>query len=157
MADSVFRFQLENGLLVLLREIHTAPCISHWIWYRIGSRHEFPGLTGLSHWVEHMQFKGTPQFPSGALEEAIARQGGVWNAMTFLDWTAYFEILPSGKIDLALQLEADRMTNSLFEPVEVEAERSVIIAERQGNENEPVFRLGEEVQAASFRVHPYHH
>ena len=157
MADSVFRFQLENGLLVLLREIHTAPLISHWIWYRVGSRYEFPGLTGLSHWVEHMQFKGTPLFPPGVMEQAIARQGGVWNALTFLDWTAYFEILPPAKINLALQLEADRMTNSLFEPAEVEAERSVIIAERQGNENEPVFRLGEEVQAAAFRVHPYHH
>jgi zinc protease len=91
------------------------------------------------------------------LDKAIAREGGTWNAFTFLDWTTYFETLPADKIDLALRLEADRMANSTFDPREVEAERTVIISERQGNENEPLFRLGEELQAAAFRVHPYHH
>jgi len=104
-----------------------------------------------------MQFKGTPRFPPEILDKAVARQGGYRNAFTFLDWTTYFETMPADKIDLALDLEADRMANSLFEPGEVESERTVIISERQGNENEPLFLLGEEVQAAAFRVHSYHH
>jgi zinc protease len=153
----ITRLTLSNGLLVLLKEIHTAPLVSHWIWYRVGSRDERPGNTGASHWVEHMQFKGTPQFPAGALDRAISRDGGYWNALTYLDWTTYFETLPADKINLALRLEADRMMNSVFDPQEVAAERTVIISERQGNENEPLFRLSEEIQAAAFRVHSYHH
>jgi zinc protease len=104
-----------------------------------------------------MQFKGTPSFASGVLDRAISREGGYWNAMTFMDWTTYFETMPADKIDIALQLEAERMTQSLFEEAEVESERTVITSERQGNENSPLFLLGEAVQAASFRVHPYHH
>ncbi len=156
-AAPVLRTKLRNGLQVRLREVHSAPLISTWIWYRVGSRNELPGQTGISHWVEHMQFKGTPDFPSGVLDRAIARDGGVWNAFTWLDWTAYYETLPSDRAEIALRLEADRMFNSLFLQKEVEAERTVIISERQGHENEPTFRLAEEVQAAAFRVHGYHH
>ena len=157
MTGPVTRLVLPNGLTIQLREIHTAPIISHWIWYRVGSRDELPGLTGLSHWVEHMQFKGTPLFPNAVLDKAIAREGGVWNAFTYLDWTTYYETLPADKIDLALRLEADRMVNSLFISAEVESERTVIISEREGNENQPLFRLGEAVQHRSFSLHPYHH
>lgn len=157
MSDSITKMHLPNGLLVMLKEIHSAPLISHWIWYRVGSRNEIPGGTGISHWVEHMQFKGTPQFPSGALDKAISREGGIWNAFTYLDWTTYFETMPADKIDLALRLEADRMVNSLFDPQEVASERTVIISERQGSENEPLFLLSEQVQAAAFQIHSYHH
>jgi len=157
METSFTKLQLENRLTVLLKEIHTAPIISFWIWYRVGSRNEVAGLTGISHWVEHMLFKGTPQFPVGMLDKAISRDGGYWNAFTYLDWTTFFETLPADKIDLALRLEADRMVNSLFDTAEVAAERTVILSERQGSENEPLFLLGEELQAAAFRVHPYHH
>ncbi len=149
--------RLENGLTVLLKEIHTAPIISHWVWYRVGSRDEIPGITGISHWVEHMQFKGTPRFPAGVLDKAISRTGGTWNAFTYLDWTTYYETLPADQAQLALDLESDRMVNSAFAPEEVASERTVVISERQGNENEPTFLLAEEVQAAAFRVHPYHH
>ncbi len=148
---------LKNGLKVFLKEIHTAPLISHWVWYRIGSKDEPTGKTGISHWVEHMQFKGTPQFPASVLDKAIAREGGQWNAFTFLDWTTYYETMPANKIDLALRLEADRMVNSAFDVEEVRSERTVIISEREGSENEPLSRLGEAVQNAAFRVHPYHH
>ncbi len=157
MQPSITRQTLSNGLLVLLKEIHTAPIISHWVWYRVGSRDEAPGTTGISHWTEHMQFKGTPQFPATVLDRAISREGGHWNAFTYVDWTTYFETMPAEKIDLALRLEADRMVNSLFDPQEVASERTVIISERQGSENEPLFQLGEEVQSAAFRVHSYHH
>jgi zinc protease len=157
MQTPVHRLELSNGLLVLLKEIHTSPIISQWIWHRVGSRDEIPGITGVSHWVEHMQFKGTPRFPAGVLDKAIAREGGTWNAFTYLDWTTYYETMPSDKIDLALELEADRMVNSAFRPEEVASERTVIISERQGNENDPQFLLSEQVQQAAFFVHPYHH
>ena len=153
--NPVLKTRLANGLTVHLKEIHTAPIISHWVWYRVGSRNETPGFTGVSHWVEHMQFKGTPTYPSSILDKAISREGGVWNAFTHLDWTTYYETLPADKIDLALRLEADRMCNSLFDPAEVEAERTVILSERAGNENEPLFRLSEAVQRAAFTSHPY--
>ena len=157
MQTKITRTQLSNGLLVLLKEIHTAPIISHWIWYRVGSRNELSGCTGISHWVEHMQFKGTPEFPPAILDRTISREGGYWNAFTYLDWTTYFETMPAAKIDLALRLEADRMVNSVFDTDEVASERTVIISERQGSENEPLFRLAEELQAAAYRVHSYHH
>ncbi|MFH1636270.1 MAG: pitrilysin family protein [Chloroflexota bacterium] len=157
MQIPITRLNLSNGMQIMLKEIHTAPIISHWVWYRVGSRDEIPGVTGISHWVEHMQFKGTPQFPAGVLDKAVSRDGGVWNAFTYFDWTTYFETMPADKIDLALRLEADRMVNSVFDPDEVASERTVIISERQGSENQPHFQLGEAVQAAAFRVHPYHH
>ena len=157
MKNTLTQTKLSNGLEVLLKEIHTAPIISSWLWYRVGSRDEVQGRTGISHWVEHMQFKGTPQFPANILDKAISREGGTWNAFTYLDWTAYFETMPADKIDLALRLEADRMVNSQFDPNEVASERTVVISEREGNENEPLFLLGEAVQQAAFRIHPYHH
>ena len=155
MKTNILETTLSNGLSVRLKEIHTAPIISHWVWYRVGSRNEKPGLTGISHWVEHMQFKGTPQFPASILDKAISRDGGYWNAFTYLDWTTFFETLPADKIELGLKLEADRMVNSLYDPEEVESERTVIISEREGSENEPVFRLSEAVQNAAFTTHPY--
>jgi len=155
--DGCIKETLSNGLTVILKEIHTAPLISHWIWYRVGSRDEPTGLTGISHWVEHMQFKGTAQFPGGNLDRMLSRLGGYWNAFTFQDWTTYFEVLPAQEIDLAMRLEADRMQHTIYDPEEVASERTVVISERQGDENEPTFRLSEEVSAAAFRVHPYHH
>jgi zinc protease len=153
----VTRHQLDNGLIVLLKEQHTAPVVSWWVLYRVGSRNERTGQTGISHWVEHMMFKGTDKFPAGYLDKAIDRQGGSWNAQTFMDYTAYHETMPADRIDLALELEADRMINARFDPDEVESERTVIISERQGAENSPLFWLGEEMSAAAFRVHGYHH
>jgi zinc protease len=157
MKDNLTQTTLSNGLKVLLSEIHTAPIISSWLWYRVGSRDEVPGRTGISHWVEHMQFKGTEQFPANMLDKAISRDGGTWNAFTYIDWTAYFETMPADKIDLALRLEADRMFKSRFDAEEVASERTVIISEREGHENEPLFLLGEALQQTAFRVHPYHH
>jgi len=157
MTETITHTTLSNGMQVMLKEIHNAPLVSSWVWYRVGSRDEVNGRTGISHWVEHMQFKGTLKFPSNMLDKAISREGGTWNAFTFLDWTTYFETMPADKIDLGLQLEADRMVNSAFNEEEVASERTVVISEREGNENEPHFLMGEAVQGAAFRVHPYHH
>lgn len=128
---------------------------SFWIWYRVGSRNEHLGLTGISHWVEHMLFKGTPAFPKGVAEKAIARQGGAFNGATWYDFTTFHATLPAERIELSLQIEADRMMNAVFDNEEVEAERSVIVSERQGAENSPEFLLHEELMGAAFRVHPY--
>jgi len=157
MADQITQSVLKNGMKVMLKEIHTAPIISSWLWYRVGSKDEPTGKTGISHWTEHMQFKGTKKFPSSMLDKAISREGGRWNAATSHDATRYYETMPADKIDLALQLEADRMTNSIYSEKEVASERTVIISEREGHENEPMFKLGEAVQQTAFHVHPYHH
>jgi len=157
MKKDFTKTKFSNGLTVYLKEIHSAPIISSWVWYRVGSKDEHTGKTGISHWTEHMQFKGTKKFPAQILDKAISREGGAWNAFTFLDWTTYFETMPANKIDLALRLEADRMVNTRFDAKEVASERTVIISEREGHENEPLFRLAEAVQHAAFRVHPYHH
>lgn len=157
MTNQITQVTLKNGMKVMLKEIHTAPIISSWVWYRVGSRDEPTGKTGVSHWTEHMQFKGTKKFPANVLDKAISREGGRWNASTSRDSTRYFETMPAAKIDLALRLEADRMKNSIFDEKEVASERTVIISEREGLENEPTFRLSEAVQQTAFHVHPYHH
>lgn len=148
---------LSNGLKLILREAHEAPLASFWVWYRVGSRNEDPGLTGVSHWVEHMQFKGTPTLAKGAIFREVSKNGGVLNALTSNDWTAYFETIPSDRLDLALRIESDRMVNSMFDPDETESERTVILSERQGAENNPTYLLYEEVVGAAFRAHPYGH
>ncbi|MCA9933004.1 MAG: insulinase family protein, partial [Anaerolineales bacterium] len=153
----VTKTTLDNGLTVILKEMHHAPVASFMIWYRVGSRNEVPGITGISHWVEHMMFKGTPAFPGDQLDRMISREGGHWNAFTWLDFTAYYETMPSNRIDLALRLEADRMRNTQMPPDEVESERTVILSERGMYENDPRFNLNEELTSAAFRVHPYHH
>lgn len=151
----LIRTTLDNGLQVLLRPSHRAPVASFWIFYRVGSRNEAPGHTGVSHWVEHMLFKGTPRFPRGEFDKAIARAGGVFNGMTGQDWTVYFETLPADRIDLALHVESDRMANAVFDPDETELERTVILSEREGSENSEFYRLHEEVQATAFLAHSY--
>jgi zinc protease len=157
MMPAVHKTILDNGLTVLLKEMHHAPVASFMIWYRVGSRHERSGTTGASHWIEHMLFKGTPRFPGDQLERQISREGGYWNAFTWLDFTAYYETMPAHKIDLCLQLEADRMVNAEMSETAVETERTVILSERKMYENDPRFLLNEELTAAAFRVHPYHH
>ena len=157
MTTPVTKKILENGLTVILKEMHHAEVATFMIWYRVGSRNEKPGITGISHWVEHMMFKGTPEFPDGTLDRTVSREGGYWNAFTWIDFTAYYETLPSNRIDLGLRLEADRMQNTIMTPEEVESERTVILSERGMYENDPRFLLNEELTSAAFRVHPYHH
>ncbi len=157
MPATVTRKVLKNGLTVVLKPMHSAPVISFCVWYRVGSRNEHLGITGASHWVEHMMFKGTRKYSESELDRLVSREGGVRNAFTWVDFTAYYETMPADKIDLAIELEADRMVNSVFDPKEVESERTVIINEREMYENSPGFRLSEEMQAAAFRVHPYRH
>ncbi|MGD8967934.1 MAG: pitrilysin family protein, partial [Anaerolineae bacterium] len=153
--DRFIHTPLSNGLEVLVKEAHAAPVASFWVWYRVGSRNEHVGTSGISHWVEHMLFKGTPSFPKGAAEKAIAREGGVFNGATSYDFTTYYATLPAKRIELALRIEADRMTSATFDHREVDAERTVVMSERRGAENDPEFLLDEELMGAALRVHPY--
>ena len=125
--NGVLKAVLDNGLTVILRENHNAPVATFWCWYKVGSRHERSGITGISHWVEHMLFKGTKTFPRATVDKLVSREGGVWNGFTWLDFTTYFETLPAAKIDLALRIESDRMVHASFVPKETERERTVII------------------------------
>lgn len=146
---------LDNGLKVLTVEHRVAPITTVWVWYRVGSRNERPGITGISHWVEHMCFKGGAEFGKGDIFKEVARVGGYNNGMTSTDFTVYFETVPSEHGDLGLRIEADRMARARFDPDEAASERTVIISEREGAENWPTFLLGEETALAAYRTHPY--
>ncbi len=149
MVEGVHDARLPNGLRVLVRPVHTAPLVSVWCWYHVGSKHERAGLTGISHFVEHMNFKGTRNISREQLKVWIERAGGTWNGYTWIDQTTYFETLAADALDLALQIESERMTGCLYDPEEFESERTVIISELQGNENNPGYVLGGEVAAAA--------
>jgi zinc protease len=157
MTAPVQAHTLPNGMLVLTREAHSAPVATSWIWYRVGSRNEPSGQTGISHWVEHMLFKGTPSIPRGEFDRLIARNGGTFNGFTWVDYTAYYETLPADRIELGLQIESDRMMNTIFDAAEVDSERTVIISELEGYANYPETWLDEAVKAIAFTAHPYHH
>ena len=148
---------LDNGLKLVIKELHTAPLVSVWCWYRVGSGDEQPGLTGVSHWVEHMNFKGTVHIPRDEMKSIVERFGGTWNGYTWIDQTTYLETAGKDALDTLLFIEAERMAHGLYEPAECESERTVIISELQGGENDPDQLLDTEVTASAFRAHPYRH
>jgi zinc protease len=148
---------LSNGLKVVVQEVHTAPLVSVWCWYRVGSSDEGAGRTGVSHWVEHMNFKGTTHIPREEMKGIVERFGGMWNGYTWIDQTTYLETAGRAAIDQMLFIEAERMAQGLFDPAECESERTVIISELQGGENDPDQLLDTEVTATAFRAHPYGH
>src|SRR4029077_1272415 len=148
---------LDNGLKVLVREEHTAPLASVWCWYRVGSKDERPGLTGVSHWVEHMNFKGTENIPRDQVKGIIEQFGGTWNGYTWVDQTTYFETATCDALDRMLFIEAERMSHCLYHPDDCESERTVIISELLGGENDPDQLLDQEVTATAFKAHSYRH
>jgi zinc protease len=149
--------RLANGLAVIVQEVHTAPLASVWCWYRVGSKDERPGLTGVSHWVEHMNFKGTTNIPRDQVKGIIERFGGSWNGYTWIDQTTYFETATKDALDRMLFIEAERMANCLYHPDDCESERTVIISELQGGENDPDQLLDQELTATAFKAHTYRH
>jgi zinc protease len=148
---------LDNGLKVLIQEEHTAPLASVWCWYKVGSKDERPGLTGVSHWVEHMNFKGTTNIPRDQVKGIIEHFGGMWNGYTWIDQTTYLETATREALDRMLFIEAERMANCLYHPDDCESERTVIISELQGGENDPDQLLDQEVTATAFKAHTYRH
>jgi zinc protease len=156
-SPAVREAHLDNGLKILVQEVHTAPLVSVWCWYRVGSRDEGPGRTGASHWVEHMNFKGTVNIRRDDMKAIVERFGGMWNGYTWIDQTTYLETASRDAFDQMLFIEAERMSNGLYEPADVESERTVIISELQGGENDPDQLLDSEVTATAFRSHTYRH
>lgn len=148
---------LDNGLRVLVQEVHTAPLASVWCWYKVGSKDEMPGLTGVSHWVEHMNFKGTTNIPRDKIKGIIEQYGGYWNGYTWIDQTTYTETATRDALDHMLFIESERMANCLYDLADCESERTVIISELQGGENDPDQLLDQEVTAAAFHAHSYRH
>jgi zinc protease len=148
---------LDNGLKVLVQEEHTAPLASVWCWYKVGSKDEQPGLTGVSHWVEHMNFKGTTNIPRDQVKGIIEQFGGSWNGYTWIDQTTYLETASRDALDRMLFIESERMARCLYHPDDCESERTVIISELQGGENDPDQLLDQEVTALAFKAHPYRH
>jgi zinc protease len=148
---------LDNGLRVIIQEEHTAPLASVWAWYRVGSKDEPPGLTGVSHWVEHMNFKGTANIPRDRIKGIIEQFGGSWNGYTFIDQTTFLETATRDALDRMLFIESERMSACLYDPEDCESERTVIISELEGGENDPDQLLDQELTATAFKAHPYRH
>src|SRR3954453_15008608 len=155
--DPMHATRLDNGLKVLIQEEHTAPLASVWCWYKVGSKDERTGLTGVSHWCEHMNFKGTEHIPRDQVKGIIEEYGGSWNGYTWIDETTYLETATRDALDRMLFIESERMARCLYHPDDVESERTVIISELQGGENDPDQLLDQEVTATAFKAHPYRH
>jgi len=147
--------RLANGLTVMILEDHAQPLVSVQMLYRVGGRTESSGETGLAHFVEHMAFRATENFPDTQVVSRIYAAGGEWHGYTWIDETTYFETLPADKVDLAIAIEADRMARLQIPAGEIEAERGAVLTELRGDENDPASRLNDEVVAASFQEHPY--
>ena len=156
-ADGLSTTLLDNGLTVLVKEVRTAPLVSVWCWYRVGSKDEPPGVTGVSHWVEHMNFQGTTNIPRDEVKGFIDRFGGFWNGYTWIDQTTYMETATTDALDTMLFIEAERMGSCRYDPADCDSERTVIISELQGNENDPDQLLDTELTATAFKAHPYRH
>jgi zinc protease len=155
-ATPVQEFVLDNGLKVLLLEDHKSPAVTFQVWYRVGSRNEKDGKSGLSHFLEHMMFKGTPTVKPEEYSRLIAKNGGRSNAFTSSDVTVYFATMSRDKIGIEIELEGDRMANALLGETYFEPEKKVIQEERRlRTEDNPVSALGEVAGAAAYMVHPY--
>jgi zinc protease len=129
--QSVHEYRLANGLKILVKEDHRAPVVVSQVWYKVGSSYEHNGITGVSHTLEHMMFKGTEKIPKGQFSRIIAENGGNQNAFTSRDYTAYYQRLEKSRLSVSFELEADRMRNLLLVEDEFEKEREVVLEERR--------------------------
>lgn len=147
--------RLDNGLTVIILEDHSLPIVSTQIIYRSGARDETAGKTGLAHFLEHLAFRASENFPNAGATAAIYDSGGEWHGYTWIDQTAYYATMPSDGLDLLLAIEADRMARVTIDPAAMEAERGAVITEMNGYENDPSSVLFDAVVAAALQAHPY--
>ena len=155
--DPVEVVQLDNGFRALLAPRRSLPLVASVLWYRVGSRDERTGETGLSHFLEHMMFKGTSRYPKGHIDLLTAKMGGSNNAFTDNDGTAYYFALASDRWETALEIEASRMRDCLLDPSEFASEKSVVLEELAMGEDDPWRPLYQTAESLLFQVHPYHH
>ena len=155
-ANEVSTFTLQNGLELVVIEDHRAPVVTHMVWYRIGASDEAPGHSGIAHFFEHLMFQGTDDLAPGEFSATVEAQGGNDNAFTSYDYTAYFQRVAADRLDLMMQMEADRMRDLTLSEEDVATERQVIVEERgQRTDSDPGALLNEQMQAAQFLNHPY--
>ncbi|MBE8190033.1 MAG: insulinase family protein [Candidatus Thioglobus sp.] len=147
----VTKSTLENGLKIIVKVDNRAPVFISQLWYKVGSSDEHSGLTGISHMLEHMMFKGSSKYPAGEFSKIIAKNGGTDNAFTSRDYSAYYQKMHKSKLALSLELEADRMQNLVLQKTEFEKERKVVIEERRLRiEDNPNAKVYEHLQLISF-------
>ncbi len=156
-ADSqIYEYTLRNGLKLIVKEDHRSPVVVSQVWYRVGSSYEHNGITGISHVLEHMMFKGTSRFKAGEFSRIIAANGGRENAFTGRDYTAYFQRLEKSRLKVSFELEADRMRSLKLTDKEFQKERSVVIEERRlRTEDKPTAITYEQFNAVAFQSSPY--
>jgi zinc protease len=149
-------FTLDNGMQVVVVTDRRAPVVSHHVWYKVGSADSPLGKSGLAHFLEHLMFKGTANLAPGEFSEIVARNGGNENAFTGQDYTGYYQTIARDRLELVMEMEADRMTNLVLDDAAVLPERDVVLEERsQRIDNDPGSRLAEQTNAAQFLNHPY--
>jgi zinc protease len=156
LAETVTTFTLDNGLEVVVIEDHRAPVVVQMIWYKAGAADEPPGKSGIAHFLEHLMFKGTEKVAPNAFSALVEAQGGDDNAFTSWDYTSYFQRIAADRLDMVMEMEADRMRNLRLLPEDVDTERQVILEERaQRTDSDPGSLLNEQMRAAQFQNHKY--
>jgi len=155
--NGIKEYELKNGLKIILKQNHNIPLVTFSIWYRVGSRNENDGIRGISHFLEHMMFKGTKKLKKGEIASTIQKYGGTFNAFTFTDGTAYYETIPPKYLEKVIQIESDRMRNSSINQDELSLERNVVLSELEGDQNNPAFTLDEKIKFTAFNSSPYKH
>jgi zinc protease len=155
-AEDVTTYQLQNGMDVVVIEDHRAPVVVHMVWYRSGSADEPPGQSGVAHFLEHLLFKATDTLESGEFSRVVAENGGSDNAFTSYDYTAYYQRVAADRLELMMQMEADRMNNLRLTPEDIVTERGVILEERnQRTDNNPNALAREQMRAVQYLNHRY--
>lgn len=151
-------YQLENGLKLIVKEDHRAPVVVSQVWYKVGSSYEYKGITGISHQLEHMMFKGTENLDPNEFSKIIAVNGGRENAFTGRDYTAYFQTMGKDRLDVSFRLEAERMRKLVIDGAELEKEHEVVAEERRmRTDDNPQSLLREAFNSVAFANSPYHH
>ena len=155
--DGIKEYRLKNGLKVLLKSNQSIPLVTFSIWYKTGSRNETPGTYGLAHFLEHMMFKGTRKYKKGEISEIINGLGGVYNAFTSVDCTAYYETISPKHLEKVIEIEADRFKGSIFDEKELKLEKNVVLSELEGNLNNPVTLLDQTLRETAYESSSYKH
>ncbi|SDX49878.1 zinc protease [Litoreibacter albidus] len=155
-AEKVTTFTLDNGMQAVVLEDHRAPVVVHMLWYKAGAADEAPGVSGIAHFLEHLLFKATDKMEAGEFSAVVEANGGSDNAFTSWDYTAYHQRIAADRLELMMQMEADRMRNIRLTEEDVETERKVILEERaQRTDSDPGALFSEQRNAAQYLNHPY--
>ena len=152
----VSEFSLDNGMKVVVIPDHRAPVVTHMVWYKVGAADEQSGKSGIAHFLEHLLFKGTKKIAPGEFSKIISRNGGQDNAFTHLDYTGYFQRISKDRLEMVMEMEADRMQNLVLSDKDIKTERDVVKEERRTRtDNKPAQLFSEQMSAAQYTAHPY--